>query len=252
MKIAYIIPGPMHLTSYGETEIERRQRRLREWAFEGTEIEVVPVERGPASIESNYEEYLSIEATAEKVVALEAAGYDAAIVGCFGDPGLDGLREVSDMLVVGPAASAMTVAASLGHRFGIVTVTGTIVHSLRRVAWDTGVLDALASIRYIEVPVLELNHSRDRVVQKMIEEGKGALGEGADALVLGCMTMGFLGVETEMSDALGVPVISPAKAALKAAESLVGMGLSHSKRAYPRPPKLQHGDAGSVADLAIG
>ena len=252
MRIAYVVPGPMHLTSYGETEMERRQQRLRDWAFAGTDVRVVAVDRGPASIESNYEEYLSIEATAEKVMALADAGYDAAIVGCFGDPGLDGLREVTDMLVVGPAASSMTVAASLGHRFGIVTVTGTIVHSLRRVAWDTGVLDALACVRYIEVPVLELNRDQDATAEKMIEEGRRAVREGADALVLGCMTMGFLGVEAEMSDALGVPVVSPAKAALKSAESLVAMGLSHSKRAYPRPPKLAHGDAGSVGDLVIG
>jgi hypothetical protein len=33
-------------------------------------------------------------------------------------------------------------------------------------------------------------------------------------------------------------VVSPVHAALKLAEALVGAGLTHSKRAYPVPPKL--------------
>lgn len=252
MKIAYVIPGPMHLTAYGEAERRRRKQKLEEWAFTGTTVEVVAVDRGPASIESNYEEYLSIQATAEKIVELESSGCDAAIVGCFGDPGLDGLREITDMLVVGPAASSMTTAVGLGYRFGIVTVTSTIVHSLRRVAWDTGLLPALACIRYIDVPVLELNGSQDDATDRMIAEGGKAVKEGTDVLVLGCMTMGFLGIETEMSKALGVPVISPARAALKTTESLVSMGLSHSKRAYPKPPKIEHGSVQSMGDLLVG
>ena len=252
MKIAYVVPGPMHLTEYGEAEMQRRKRKLEEWAFAGTTVDVVAVERGPASIESNYEEYLSIQATAEKIVELEAGGYDASIVGCFGDPGLDGLREITEMLVVGPAASSMTTAVGLGHSFGIVTVTGTIVHSLKRVAWDTGLLPALACIKYIDVPVLELNGSQEESTDRMIDEGREALQEGADVLVLGCMTMGFLGVETEMSKVLGVPVLSPARAALKTTESLVSMGFSHSKRAYPSPPKIGHGNARSIGDLLVG
>ncbi|NIM45270.1 MAG: hypothetical protein GTO54_06505 [Nitrososphaeria archaeon] len=41
----------------------------------------------------------------------------------------------------------------------------------------------------------------------------------------------------ELGDKLGVPVIDPTAAALKMAESLVDLGLSHSKLVYPKPPE---------------
>jgi allantoin racemase len=55
------------------------------------------------------------------------------------------------------------------------------------------------------------------------------------------MTMAFLGVAERLSEELEVPVINPARTALKSAELLVGSGLSHSKRAFPVPPKLAAG-----------
>lgn len=241
MKIVYIIPGPMHRTDLGTVEVERREQRLREWAFSGTEVDVLPVDRGPASIESAYEEYLSIGPVAEKIRASETQGYDAAILGCFGDPGLDGLREISDMPIIGPAGASMTFAATLGHGFSVITVPESVVPALKRLAWETGVLDALTSVRFIDTPVLELSKTRDETVTKMVEEGKAAIHDGADTLVLGCMSMGFLDVAEEMSGELGVPVVNPAKAGLKLAESLVGMGLSHSGRAYMTPPKIEAG-----------
>jgi allantoin racemase len=60
-------------------------------------------------------------------------------------------------------------------------------------------------------------------------------------VILGCMTMAFAERHRELAAGLGVPVVSPAHAALKLAEALVGAGLTHSKRAYPVPPKLASG-----------
>lgn len=241
MRIAYVIPGPMHRTELGLAEMQRRAGKLREWAFPGTEVEVVAVDRGPISIESMYEEYLSIPATAERVLSLERQGYDAAIIGCFGDPGLDGLREISNMLVVGPGAASIALATTLGHRFGIVTVTRSIIPALRRLVWEAGASEALASIRAIETSVIELNKRHDAALERMVGEGQKALDDGADVLILGCMSMGFMDVAEQLEAELGVPVISPPKAALKMAEATVAMGLRHSRRAYMIPPKMKSG-----------
>lgn len=243
MKIAYAIPGPMHLTEMGVEEMERRQQKLRSWAFPQTEVDVVSVDRGPATIESIYEEYLTLTPFGELLSRLADQHYDAAIIGCFGDPGLDGFREISDLVIVGPASASMAFATTLGHRFGVITVTESIVHALKRLAWDGGVLEALASVRFIETPVLEIHKHRDRAVEKMLEEGEKAILDGADTLVLGCMTMGFLDVAEEMSDRLAIPVINPAKAALKLAETSISMGLRHSRKAYLTPPKVAAGAA---------
>lgn len=244
VRIAYLTPGPMHLTALGAAELDRRRDKLQSWAHAGTEVTVRAAASGPASIESMYEEYLSVRGTAGALQEVQTQGYDGAVVGCFGDPGLDGLREVTDMLVVGPGAASFALAATLGHRFGIVTVTGSIVAGLRRLVWETGLLDALAGIRYIETSVLEINQNPDIAVQRMLEQGRAAVEQdGADTLVLGCMSMGFLDVAERLSAELGVPVINPSKASLKMAEATIALGLSHSRRAYHRPPKLADGGA---------
>ncbi|MEJ7771332.1 MAG: aspartate/glutamate racemase family protein [Geodermatophilaceae bacterium] len=250
-RIVYLVPGPMHLTELGNAELERRQAILQGWAQPGTEVLVRAVESGPASIESMYEEYLSIPATAQLVTDVAQEGYDAAIVGCFGDPGLDGLREISDMLVVGPASASIALATTLGHRFSIVTVTASIVPALRRLAWEAGAADALASVRYIETSVLEVNKQHDAALVKMLDQGREAIErDGADVLVLGCMSMGFLDVAERMTAELGVPVINPSRASLHVTESTVALGLSHSRRAYMTPPKIAAGT--KLADLYLG
>ncbi|MDI3546884.1 MAG: allantoin racemase [Halanaerobiales bacterium] len=242
MKIRYIIPGPISKTELGKKEVERRLGKLKKWASSETEVDITDVDYGPASIESMFEEYLSIQGTAEEVQKAEKEGYDAVIIGCFGDPGLDGLREITDMLVVGPAGVSMSMAVTLGHKFSVVTVTDTILAALEKLAWETGVYQKLASVRAIDIPVIELNKDHSRGVERMIEIGKKAVKEDrADVLVLGCMSMGFLDVAQKMMDELGVPVINPSQASLKLAEALISCNLSHSPLAYQIPPKIRSG-----------
>ncbi len=242
MRIKYIIPGPMSKTELGKKEIDRRLEKLRDWASPGTKVEITDVASGPASIESMFEEYLSIKGTAEEVLKAEEEGYDAVIIGCFGDPGLDGLREITSMLVVGPAGASMNMAASLGHNFSITTITDTIVEPLKKLAWESGVYQKLASVRAIEIPVIELNKDHAKGISRMIEVGKKAIVEDrANVLVLGCMSMGFLDVATEMMDKLQVPVINPSQASLKFTEALLSCGLTHSPLGYPTPPKIKNG-----------
>jgi allantoin racemase len=46
-----------------------------------------------------------------------------------------------------------------------------------------------------------------------------------------------MGVERELSKRLGVPVVNPVLAALKTAETLLDLGLSHSRASWPSPPE---------------
>jgi allantoin racemase len=89
-----------------------------------------------------------------------------------------------------------------------------------------------------DVPVLELGDESYDAVRAGCEE---AIAAGSDTLILGCMSMAFLGVSERLSAELGVPVLNPARTALKTAEGLVSSGIAHSKRAYPVPPKVLTG-----------
>jgi allantoin racemase len=236
-RVLYLVPGPLS-RARGQEELDRRRDVLQGWAAPGTVVGIAENPDGPGSIESAYEEYVSIPGSFELAASAEADGYDAIILGCFGDPGLDGFREILTVPIVGPCESAMHIACTLGHRFGIVTVLDSVVAPLHKLVRIAGLDSRVAAIVACDVPVLELH---DDSYGAVLDACRTTLAAGADTIVLGCMSMAFLGVAERLSEELEVPVINPARTALKSAELLVGSGLRHSKRAFPVPPKLAAG-----------
>ena len=207
----------------------------------GTEISVTLLDRGPASIESRYDEAIAIPDIVRKVVEAEEDRVDAAIIDCMADPGLDAAREMVSIPVVGPAETAMHVAAMLSHRFSVVTVLDRAAFMFDRHASKTGTAERLASVRSVNIPVLELGDTQ-RVVKALIEQSVKAVREdGAHLIVFGCT--GMIGLASDVEGGLkqqgisDVPVIDPPILAVKMAEALVDAGLAHSKRTYPTPPE---------------
>jgi len=248
MKIVYVVPGVMD-----KNEVKRRGELLKKWAFSETKVDIVSITEGPSSVESMYEEYLSIPATAKEIFRLEKEGYDAAILGCAGDPGLDAMREITTkMLVVGPGEASVLTAAMLGHKFSLITIEESMIASSKELIYKAGVLDKLASVRAVNIAVLDLAKNRKATLEKLIKESQKAIEEdGADCLVLGCMTMGFLDVAEEISEAINLPVVNPSKNALKISEALVANSLSHSKKSFALPPKLASGKLNQLDELYI-
>ena len=217
-----------------------RQEKLQAFLSPGVELETRSDYGGPESIESMWEEYLSVPGTMDLAVRLEREGFDAIIPGCFGDPGLDGMREIVSIPVVGPGQAGMTVAAMLGHRFSIVTVVENIIRPLENLALLHGYASKLASVRQIGIPVLELNNDPDYTYHRAIEVCRETIEKDrADVLVMGCGTLSFR--SEELAAELGVPVVNPLRAALRMAELYVSSGISHSKRSYPTPRKIAEG-----------
>lgn len=239
MKILYVVPGTMAKTELGEEELERRKNILQGNAGKDTVVDITDIEEGPSSIESAYEEYLSIPGTVERVIQAEKEGYDGIILGCFGDPGLDAIKEMVKILVVGPGETSMLTAAMLGHRFSIVTVMDSVIPSLEKLAKIVGVDRKLASVRSVDIPVLDLIKDAEATKKKIMEEADKAIEhDRADAVILGCMSMAFMDISEDIQEKLGIPVINPAFVSLKVLEALINSRLSHSKKAFPYPPKL--------------
>lgn len=248
MKIRYIIPGPMG-RAHGRGEVERRGALLAQWAAPDVETSIVDTEDGPASIESAYEEYLSVPAAVAALGEAEAEGVDAVIVGCFDDPGVDALRELSTAtLVVGPGATSMHATALLGSSFGLVTVPNPT--AVKKLVLSERLEARLAGIALVDMPVLDLGQDVQATKRGILAAGESLIAQGADTIVLGCMSMAFLDIDDQLSSELGVPVINPAKVALGVAEALVRARLLPSRLAYPMPPKLAAGSP--LGHLFIG
>lgn len=208
---------------------------LKPLARDDVELVVDSIVKGPASIESEYDELLASPWIAEKAAWADKNGFDAIIIDCMGDPALEGCREITSIPVLGPCQSSMAVASTISDRFTVVTVLKRLIPLLWRNAKRYGFETKMASVRSVEVPVLDLDEKRDEVKASLLAESKKALDQdGADTIILGCT--GLVGMARELQEALKVPVVDPAVAAMKLAEALVDMKISHTKLVYPEPP----------------
>ncbi|MDH4619353.1 aspartate/glutamate racemase family protein [Brevibacillus sp. AY1] len=212
---------------------------ISSYAAETTEVGVCNLDYGPASVESEYDEALCIPNFLEKTIEAEKDGYDGVISLCFGDPGVKPAREVVDIPVVGAAEASMLFASLLAKSFSVVTVLPNVVPMIENISKTLGVNGNLASIRYVNIPVLEVVE-KERLKASLFEEMIKAIEQDkAHALVLGCT--GMMGVASDLHDQLkskgyDVPVIDPTFAATKMLESIISMGIKQSRLTYMSPP----------------
>jgi allantoin racemase len=216
------------------------ERMFASYAFPGTQVSVTHLDYGPASVESEFDEAICIPDFLHKAQQAEAEGYDAVISNCFGDPGVKPARELLSIPVVGAAESSMHFAATLGQRFSVVTALPNSVPMIENLAVQYGLDRKLASIRSVNIPVLQLG-DKDRLTSALQQEMIAAIREDhAHVLVLGCT--GMRGVAKQLEQRLKregyeVPVVDPTAAALKFAEALVSIGLKQSRITAMPPPE---------------
>jgi allantoin racemase len=83
--------------------------------------------------------------------------------------------------------------------------------------------------------------AEDAYWEAFLEEGRAAVDkDGADVIVVASMTMQR--AAELLHRELGIPVIDPGPLALRTAESLVRLGLSHSRIAWQAPTTLHDQD----------
>ena len=237
MRILYQLTSPMHKT-VGHAEVARRQGVLQGHAAAGTEVIAEPTGTGPGTIESARDAGLVVPELIRLAPLAQSRGFEALIIGCYSDPGLDALRELLTIPVIGPGAASLHLAAQLGTRMSVLTPSGRGYGRVAQRLRALGLGSLLASVRGIGLSVMELAKQAPGALDQAAQAAQVAVEQdGADVLVLGCMSMAFLpDITTELGERAGVPIVNPVLAALKTAEALVSMGVAHSKQAWP-PPK---------------
>jgi len=219
---------------------EITSRNYSNAARPGTNIKVVSLDWGTASIESFLDEALVIPNILSRVIQAEEEGADAVIIDCMADPGLYAARELVSIPVVGPAQASMHLAAILGHRFSVLAVGERDIPAVEDQATLYGLINRLASVRAFNVPVLDLEKNIDAVLRVIIDLAEKVVREDdAHVVIPGCT--GLAGLASRLQTGLAergceVPVLDPPSVALKLVESLVDLGQSHSKKTFQHPP----------------
>jgi len=217
-----------------EAITEAIAEQARSVASPGTEIVGLTPWFGAESVEGNFESYLAAIAVMDRVLAYEGP-YDAVIQAGYGEHGREGLQELLNVPVVDITDAAASTAMYLGHAYSIVTTLDRTVPLIEDRLKLSGLYERCASVRASGLAVLELEADPQRAVQAIVEQAERAVrNDKAEVICLGCG--GMAGLDEQIRQRTGVPVVDGVSAAVTIAESLVRMGLSTSKvRTYATP-----------------
>ena len=231
MKIMVIAP-----VSLTPEEIEMRQRNLEALCSPSTSIKVVPVEGLESVTDASSIAFLE-PGVVRRVQEAERDGFDAAIIHCFSDAGLEAARTLVDIPVVGPVETILHVGCLIADRFGIVTLDDNLIPPLRRLIDKYGMASRVVSMKADSIPILEFRQRTAELEAKFLELSARAIEEGAELIIPGCLAiLPALGSGSAMrlAEKLGVPVLDSSGIVLRIGELLVNMKLAHSKRAFPK------------------
>ncbi|QOQ75926.1 Asp/Glu/hydantoin racemase [Pseudomonas poae] len=222
-----------------ESITETIAQQARAVAAPGTEIVGLTPYFGAESVEGNFESYLAAIAVMDRVMAYDQP-FDAVIQAGYGEHGREGLQELLNVPVVDITEAAASTAMFLGHAYSVVTTLDRTVPLIEDRLKLAGLYQRCASVRASGMAVLELEEDPLAAMEAIVRQAELAIREDkAEVICLGCG--GMAGLDEQIRQRTGVPVVDGVTAAVTVAESLVRLGLSTSKiRTYatPRPKKV--------------
>ena len=169
-------------------------------------------------------------------------GYDAYITACYGDPGLNPAREVTDKPVIGIAEASMHLATFVAYKFSVVTILPRWKMVMDEVIHRYGLESRCASVRCTDMEVLEFESNPEKGARELYEMSLRAINEDkAEAICLGCA--GMVEFAADLQKKLGCPVFDGVTAAVKVAESLVSLNKKTCKKLYynyPNPKEYKN------------
>lgn len=222
-----------------ESITETIAQQARAVASPGTEIVGLTPYFGAESVEGNFESYLAAIAVMDRVMAYDQP-FDAVIQAGYGEHGREGLQELLNVPVVDITEAAASTAMFLGHAYSVVTTLDRTVPLIEDRLKLACLYQRCASVRASGMAVLELEEDPLAAMEAIVRQAERAIHEDkAEVICLGCG--GMAGLDEQIRQRTGVPVVDGVTAAVTIAESLVRLGLSTSKiRTYatPRPKKV--------------
>jgi allantoin racemase len=192
---------------------------------DGSAVDAVDCPDSPPVIETALDDVLA--APMVVAAAARADDPDAFLIGCFGDPAVSALRELTAVPVVGLGQAALIEASLLSSRFGVITTLERGIPALWSQLAGAGLAGACAAIRSVESAAGDPAPGED-LLSRLTWQGRRLLADGADGVVLACA--GFGHCRERLADALDVPVCDGIAVGACLAYGLAASGARTSKR----------------------
>lgn len=220
MKILVINPNT---TASMTTKIGAAARAI---ARPDTEIVATNSQNGPASIQGFLDVATCVPGLLAEVV--RHPDVDAIVVACFDDTGVDAVRTMVSVPVLGIGEAAYHAASMISTKFSVITTLLRSVPGLENNLMRYGLAQKCVRVRATDIPVLKLEEGDHATLSKIRSEIREAIEQDkAEAIVLGCAGMSDL--MTQLSEEFGLPIIDGVAAGVTFAEALVNNSLKTSK-----------------------
>ncbi len=197
-----------------------------------TEIVAATSQAGPASIQGFLDVATCLPGLLDEVS--RHPDVDAIVIACFDDTGVDAVRTLVNVPVLGIGEAAYHAASMIANTFSVITTLSRSVPGLQNNLIRYGLAQKCARVRATDIPVLKLEEGDPATLFKIKSEIREAIAQdNAEAIVLGCAGMADL--MAHLSEDFGLPVIDGVAAGVTFAEALVNNRLRTSKiGAYAR------------------
>ncbi|WP_431283724.1 aspartate/glutamate racemase family protein [Humitalea sp. 24SJ18S-53] len=163
-----------------------------------------------------------------------AQTFDAAVVACFGDPGVEAAKELFDVPVIGISEAAFHAACLLGRRFGVVSFTRALQPMFQDCLDRAGLTARCAGFRmgpaFSGDPGLVAEERREMLLDLVRASQEQ---DGAEVVILAGGPLA--GVAPVLQPMVGVPLVDGTAAGVRLAAALVGLAPA---RREPRPRPL--------------
>ena len=140
---------------------------------------------GPHTIEGPLDAALGVAGMLE-VVGAYPDSFDAVVVACFGDPGVEALRLLVRVPVLGIGTASFTQAAFIAPRFAIVTPTVGSPERYAAVTAALGLTTQFVGTYQTPLAVADFESGDPAVVEILVFHAQQAVKDGADCLLFGC------------------------------------------------------------------
>ena len=203
---------------------------------------------------------LNAQVVYQSAISAERDGFDGILITCFGDPMLHQIRQAVNIPVASIGEASLLTAASMGSKFGIVTISKHNILETKHTIAKYGLTERLANVRAIpETPmeqggaIFDATHSMEAFKQVARE----LIDDGAEIIIPGCGLMSpslrlAPGAEKEYPNGLtevdGAAVLDIMSCGIKMLELMVSLkrgGSSWISRkdmyAQPTPEALESG-----------
>lgn len=158
-----------------------------------------------------------LDALAAEIGRDNPQGFDAAIIGCFGDPGLEAARECFPIPIIGMADSAIQAALRVAPRVSVLTGGAAWVPMLEEFFLLRGLGPERVRVAAIPPTGDMIAREPERAAGLLAETARGEIARGAGVILLG--GAGLVGLDALVAPQITVPVLDGLRCAIEAAET---------------------------------